>query len=201
MQDNGIALYRRFLDGDKGGLEELIALYQHGLLRFIYGYVRDTGVAEDIMQEVFVEIYCRRSFKEQSDVAFKTYLYTIARNKSLNAIKKRKRKRELSLDALMEKNATLGERETEEAFTLAYGQRPDEKLEKSERDKALYTAIRRLKAEYQEVLMLRYFEDLSPERIAKITKRKVKQVYNLLARGKTALKAELLAEEVDYEND
>ena len=201
MQDNGIVLDRRFLDGDKGGLEELIALYQHGLLRFIYGYVHDTGVAEDIMQEVFVEIYCRRSFKEQSDVAFKTYLYTIARNKSLNAIKKRKRKRELSLDALMEKNATLGDSETEEEFTLAYGQRPDDKLEKIERDKALYTAIRRLKEEYQEVLTLRYFEGLSPERIAKITKLKVKQVYNLLARGKTALKAELLAQEVEYEDD
>ncbi len=201
MQDNGIALYRRFLDGDKGGLEELITLYQHGLLRFIYGYVRDMGVAEDVMQEVFVEIYCRRSFKEQSDVAFKTYLYTIARNKSLNAIKKRKRKNELSLDALMEKNATLGEGDADEAFAVTYGQRPDEQLEKTERDKALYTAIRRLKEEYQEVLTLRYFEDLSPERIAKITKRKVKQVYNLLARGKTALKAELLAQEVDYEDD
>ncbi len=201
MQDNGIALYRRFLDGDKGGLEELIALYQHELLRFIYGYVRDTGVAEDVMQEVFVEIYCRRSFKEHSGVAFKTYLYTIARNKSLNAIKKRKRKKELSLDALMEKNATLGDSETDEAFTLTYGQRPDNLLEKTERDKALYTAISRLKAEYREVLTLRYFEDLSPERIAKITKRKVKQVYNLLARGKTALKAEMLAQEVDYEDD
>ena len=201
MQDNGITLYRRFLDGDKGGLEELITLYQHGLLRFIYGYVNDIGLAEDVMQEVFVEIYCRRSFKEQSDVAFKTYLYTIARNKSLNVIKKRKRKKELSLEALMEKNATLSDTETAEPLAFSYGQRPDDKLEQSERDKTLREAISKLKTDYQEILTLRYFEDLPPERIAKITKRKVKQVYNLLARGKTALKAELLAQGVGYEDD
>ena len=201
MQDNGIALYRRFLDGDKGGLEELIALYQHGLLHFIYGYLHDVGLAEDVMQEVFVELYCRRSFKEQSGVAFKTYLYTIARNKSLNVIKKRKRKKEVSLDSLMEKNATLSDTETDEPLSLAYGQRPDDKLETNERDKALHEAIAKLKTDYREILTLRYFEDLPPEQIAKITKRKVKQVYNLLARGKTALKAELLAQGVGYEND
>ena len=200
MQDNGILLYRRFLDGDKGGLEELITLYQHGLLRFIYGYVRDTGLAEDILQEVFVELYCHRSFKEQSDAAFKTYLYTIARNKSLNAIKKRKRKRELSLETLMEKNAALGEGETDEEKAFTYGERADEQLERSERAKVLHAAITRLKEDYREVLILRYFEDLSPEVIAKITKRKVKQVYNLLARGKAALKDELLSEGVRDED-
>lgn len=200
MQDNGIVLYRRFLDGDKGGLEELITLYQHGLLRFIYGYVRDTGLAEDILQEVFVELYCRRSFKEQSDAAFKTYLYTIARNKSLNAIKKRKRKRELSLETLMEKNAALGEGEPDEEKAFTYGERADEQLERSEQAKALHAAISRLKEDYREVLILRYFEDLSPEVIAKITKRKVKQVYNLLARGKAALKDALLSEGVRDED-
>ena len=201
MQDDGIVLYRRFLDGDQGGLEELITLYQHALLRFIYGYVHDTGIAEDIFQEVFVEIYCRRSFKERDGVAVKTYLYTIARNKCLNAIKKRKRKRELSLDALMEKNATLGESEFDEPSSIGYGQRPDDTLEKNERNKALRLAVSRLKQEYREVLTLRYFEDLPPERIAQITKRKIKQVYNLLARGKSALKEELLAQGVGYEDD
>ena len=61
-------------------------------------------------------------------------------------------------------------------------------------------ALLRLKAEYREVIILRYFDDLSPERIAQITKRKTKQVYNLLARGKTALKEELKTEGVGYEN-
>lgn len=87
MQDDGIELYRRFLDGDERGLEELIALYRHGLFRFIYGYVHDEALAEDLMQEVFIQLYFHRSFKERDDAGFKTYLYKIARNKSLNEIK------------------------------------------------------------------------------------------------------------------
>ena len=91
MQDNGIVFYRRFLSGDERGLEQLIALYQRGLLRFLYGYVHDIGLAEDILTDVFMTLYYKRSFKEQDDASLKTYIYKIARNKALNAIKKRNR--------------------------------------------------------------------------------------------------------------
>ena len=102
MQEDGFTLYRRFLDGDEKGLEALISLYQRGLLRFIYGYVYDLALAEDIMQETFISLYFHRSFKPQENASFKTYLYKIARNKSLNALKKRKRKKELSLESLVD---------------------------------------------------------------------------------------------------
>lgn len=210
MQDDGIELYRRFLDGDERGLEELIALYRHGLFRFIYGYVHDEALAEDLMQEVFIQLYFHRSFKERDDAGFKTYLYKIARNKSLNEIKKRKRKREVSLDALTEKNVSpvtsdLFGGDTAASFSEDEQARfqsaaADEALESKQRAQTVHTAINRLKEEYREVLLLRYFDDLPPEKIAKITKRKVKQVYNLLARGKIALKEELLAGGQRYED-
>ena len=92
MQDDGIALYRRFLSGDEGGLEQLISLYQRGLLRFIYGYVHDVFLAEDILTDVFFTLYYKRPFKETDNATFKTYLYKIARNKALNAVKKRNRR-------------------------------------------------------------------------------------------------------------
>ena len=77
MQDNGIVFYRRFLSGDERGLEQLIALYQRGLLRFLYGYVHDIGLAEDILTDVFMTLYYKRSFKEQDDASLKTYIYKI----------------------------------------------------------------------------------------------------------------------------
>ena len=120
MQDDGIALYRRFLSGDERALEELIALYQRGLLRFIFGYVHDEALAEDILQEVFITLYFKRNFKEQSDASFKTYLYKIARNKSLNEIKKRKRKREISLEFLHEKNGGLSNENASENGVFSY---------------------------------------------------------------------------------
>lgn len=196
MQDEGIALYRRFLDGDEQALEALISLYRRGLLRFIYGYVHDDALAEDLLQETFVALYFKRTFKERGDASFKTYLYKVARNKSLNALKKRKRKKEVSLEAITD-DAPAQESELQ---AFVYGADAHETIEEKERRQAVQRALLRLKAEYREVIVLRYFDDLSPERIAQITKRKTKQVYNLLARGKTALKEELKTEGIGYEN-
>lgn len=194
MQDEAIALYRRFIDGDEKGLEELLSLYQRGLLRFIYSYVHDEALAQDVLQEVFIQLYFKRSFKEQSGASLKTYIYKIARNKSLNAMKKRKRKKEISLEYLAEKHAPAPESDQDSANETAFSAlllkelSPQESLEKKLRDDALHRALAQLKSEYRETLVLRYFEGVSPETIAKITKRKPKQVYNLLARGRAALK-------------
>lgn len=201
MQDDGIALYRRFLAGDQGALEELIALYQRGLLRFILTYVRDLSLAEDVLTDVFLTLYYKRSFKERDDASLKTYIYKIARNKALNLLKQRARRKEISLETLLEKgDGVLNENLSETAVLYDEGYSPQEVLERGERAQALREALRRLKPEYRETLTLRYFEDMSPETIAKITKRKPKQVYNLLSRGKAALKEELSSGGVTYED-
>ena len=200
MQDNGIVFYRRFLSGDERGLEQLIALYQRGLLRFLYGYVHDIGLAEDILTDVFMTLYYKRSFKEQDDASLKTYIYKIARNKALNAIKKRNRQKELSLEALTEKSGDAALDDTAKNFLFGDVFSPEHALEKRERAKALNQALGLIKKEYRETLKLRYFDDLSPEEIAVITKKSTKQVYNLLSRGKAALKEQLLAGGIPYED-
>lgn len=200
MQDNGIVFYRRFLSGDERGLEQLIALYQRGLLRFLYGYVHDIGLAEDILTDVFMTLYYKRSFKEQDDASLKTYIYKIARNKALNAIKKRNRQKELSLEALTEKSGDAALDDTAKNFLFGDIFSPEHALEKQERAKALNQALGLIKKEYRETLKLRYFDDLSPEEIAVITKKSTKQVYNLLSRGKAALKEQLLAGGIPYED-
>ena len=194
MQDEGLTLYRRFLNGDEGGLEALITLYQHGLLRFIYGYVHDIALAEDIFTDVFMTLYCNKhAFRVQDEGTLKSYLYKIARNKALNALRKRKRRKETSLDGLIENGVELFQNAN--AFHLFDFHDADFHLEKTEQATALHAALNTLPSDYTEVLILRYFEDLPPEKIAKITKRTPKQVYNLLARAKTALKEKLSTEE------
>lgn len=186
---DGIALYRQFIRGDENALAKLIDLYGRGMFRFIYGYVHDEFLAEDILFETFIEIYRKKSFRDTGKASFKTYLYTIARNKSLNAIKKRKRKKEISLENIS--------RETK-AFFIE--ESLEEKTERKQRAVILHKAIDGLKQEYREVLYLRYFDGLSPERIAVITRRKVKQVYNLLSRGRAALKERFISMGYTYEN-
>ncbi len=197
MQDNGIIYYRRFLNGDERGLEQLIALYQRGLLHFLYGYVHDVALAEDILTDVFMTLYYKRSFKEQDNASLKTYIYKIARNKALNAIKKRNRQKELSLDSLTENGEGSW---IETAFPPEQTFSPEQTLEQQEQKHVLHSALGTIKKEYRETLQLRYFDNLTPEEISVITKKSPKQVYNLLARGKTALKEQLLSGGIHYED-
>lgn len=200
MQDDGYAFYRRFLNGDKGALELLIALHGRGLYQFILGYVRDKGVAEDVLQEVFIRLYTLRSFEKRRDGSLKSYLYEIAKNESLNALKKRKRMREISLDALTKENAPRSAVSFRRGFFYPKLERfepqtpaedLEEKSEKEELSRSVFAALSRIKKEYRQALFLRYFDGVSPKRIAKIMNKDVKQVYNLLARGRAALKDEL----------
>ena len=117
MQDDGTLLYRRFLDGDVKALEQLIELYRRGLLRFIYGYVKDEGLAEDILTDVFCDLYFKRKFTERQDATLKTYLYTVARNKALNVLRKQRRQREFSLNILLETGAFEKEKGLKEYIT------------------------------------------------------------------------------------
>lgn len=179
-EDRGIDCYRRFLAGDKEGLEELVAFYQRALLRFIDGYVHDAALAEDIEIDVFFELYKRKKrFDEGGGASFKTYLFKIARNKALNAVKKRSRRREAPL----------------ECAELYEGEGADEGLFGRERAEELRSALDTLPKDYREALYLMYFEELSPEEISAVTGRSRKQVYNLLARGRAAMKERLSAEE------
>ena len=62
-------------------------------------------------------------------------------------------------------------------------------LLKTERDAQLYRSLKAIDANYRQALYLQYFEDMKPEQISRIIKKNIKQTYNLLARGKEALRA------------
>ena len=68
---------------------------------------------------------------------------------------------------------------------------PETELLAEESNRQLYEGLSRIKADYRQVLHLTYFEDMKPEEVAQVMKKSIKQVYNLLSRGKKALREEL----------
>ena len=77
--DNGASSYRRFLDGDKQGLYELICEYRIPLIMYLNSIVRNMNTAEELTEDTFFELASRRpSFSEKS--SFKTWLFSIGRN-------------------------------------------------------------------------------------------------------------------------
>ena len=68
--DNGASSYRRFLDGDDSGLEEIVRDNKDGLILYLNGFVGNIYVAEELMEETFFKIitkkpkfYAKNNFK------------------------------------------------------------------------------------------------------------------------------------------
>ncbi|MFZ4592068.1 MAG: RNA polymerase sigma factor [Ignavibacteria bacterium] len=88
-------LLLKLKSGDKSAFNDLVQEYSNIVLNTCYRFLLDREDAEDVSQEVFVEIYQSiRSFRGDSKLS--TWIYRIAVTKSLDEIKKRNRKKRLS---------------------------------------------------------------------------------------------------------
>ncbi len=169
--DRGLKLYESFLSGNEKALDELIEIYRGSLTAFIYGFVKDCDTAEEIMIDVFVELIRHKSFKGKSSL--KTYLFAIARNKSLRHLKKN-RHIFLPLD-YAEKYLSMAD------FTEKY-------IIETEQRAVIHEALESLKPLYREVIYLIYFEDMSHKEAAEVLHKTQKQISNIAYRAIQSLR-------------
>ena len=177
--DNGASSYRRFLEGDETGLNEIVEMYGNHLMFFINGYVKNITLAEDIMEDTIMELIVHKhQFREES--SFKTYLFKIGRNKALNALKKNKVM--VALETDIEDTTRL------EDFII-----------KNDKNRHIQKAMTKINSLYAQVIHLLYFEDMSYEQIGKVLKKNNKQIKNLAYRARNSLKEVLEKEGFSYE--
>ena len=175
-------LYIRFLrEGDKEALRTLFLKHKDSLTFFLYGIVRDAEDAEELMMDTFAILASKTTrYSVRKDAEFKTWLYAIARNQARAFLRHhREIPSEIWEDA--EPMADLG----------SFGDSPEKAMLADERNTQLWKALQSLNPDYSQVLYLAYFENMSPSEIGRIMKKTEKQVYNLSARAKTALKGKL----------
>ena len=87
--ESDLDLMLRVRDGDAASFEMLLRRYRLPLVSYFCRMVRDQGLAEDLAQEVFLRVYTSRE-RYQPEARFTTWLYRIATNLALNAIRDRK---------------------------------------------------------------------------------------------------------------
>lgn len=180
--DPGAESYRKYLAGDKKGLEEIIGMYYDGLILYLNLYVRNPDEAEELAEEtLFVLVSKKPAFSGRS--SFKTWLYAIGRHTAIRFL--RRRSREVP-DADMEANR--GQLQDVEELIL-----------KKERDRNLYRCLSRLKDDYRQVIWLRYFEQMNNKMIAAVMRKSVFSIEHLLNRAKEVLRTELEKEGFSYE--
>lgn len=176
---NGVGNYYCFNLEDETELTKIVELYGNNLVFFINGYVKNIAIAEDLMEDTFMELLIHKHrFRGESSI--KTYLFKIARNKSLNHIKKYK-----SISDIPEN--LEDEKELEDTIL------------KNEINRTIHRSLRKLNEDYSTVIYLLYFEDLSYDEIGKIMKKNNKQIKNLAYRARNSLKGILQEEGLSYE--
>lgn len=164
------ALYRQYLSGDDTGLEALMEKYGNPLTLYINGYLHDIHEAEDLMIEVFAYLFTKKP--RIRDGGFKAYLYKAARHMALRH--KSRRKPSFSLDDLADEP---------DGQLLA-----EEVIQTAERNRILHFCMDELNPDYREVLYLTYFEGMSYSQAAEVTGKTVKQITNMVYRGKKSLR-------------
>lgn len=179
-------LYKEFLDGDINSFEELVINYKDNLIYFISRFTGgDLFIAEDIAQDVFADIYV---YKEKYDFnySFKTYIYTLGKNKAIDQVRKLSKMKLMNFDSdseyLFQENESL-----------------EEQVIKDEEKRMVLNSMKKLKPDYERALYLLAFEDLSYSDIAKILGKTLPQTKVLIFRARKSLKSIIEKGEGKYE--
>ena len=172
LMDHGASSYRRFLDGDRDAFGDVMKALFHPLVFFIHRYVQDIHTAEDLAMDAFSDLIVHKN-RYHFQVSLKTYLFMIGRSRALDYLKRRKI---ITFTELTPEQSA----DTEDPETLFL---------KKEQAAILHRAMGKLPRDMQIAVHLYYFEDMSYQEIARVMKKKPKQVDNLLYRAKKALGA------------
>lgn len=162
-------------------LDRLIEQYQHRLLRYLLFLTANREVSEDLFQETWIRVLLRGT-QYNGKARFDTWLFTIARNLVIDLSRKRKA---ISLDELSESAA---DRPLE--FPINEPS-PLEQLRVGEDRAEVNEVLHTLEPNSREVLVLRFYEELSLEEIAGVTRAPLSTVKSRLYRGLAALKPEI----------
>ena len=173
MKEADKQLYKMFFHGESSAVSEVVTRFRNELTLFVNCYLHDINQAEDIVSDTFVRVILKKP-KLKNENHFKTYIYTIAKNLSVDYIRKKRQ---------------------EVSFCENYHGAIIDEIVVTQEKTELCEAISKLKDEYRLIIYLKYYDNFSTDEIAKIVKKNKKYVYNVVERAKKQLKNLLGGEE------
>jgi len=166
MQEEGdIQLIASYFKGDGKSLELLIERYFRPIYAFIYQYVAGAAEAEDITQEVFVKVWKnikkfnpRRSYfgsrRKERQKSFRTWIFSIAKNASIDFLRKKKAIPFSEFSTLGQDNEEDGNEMVDNLADPA--PLPDEIFARKDLAGFINSLLQRLPLQYRTVLFLYY---------------------------------------------
>ncbi|MFH1748664.1 MAG: RNA polymerase sigma factor [Planctomycetota bacterium] len=151
------------LSGQPGAFDILVARYTDGLYGFLLKFVGNTAVADDLVQESFLQVHMAANTFDPRR-SFRPWLYTVAANKARDYLRGRGRRQEKSLDAGGSENEGLGMGQRIAADDLAVA----EQAQNEESRQLVRALITKLPEHLRLILMLGYYQQLPYAEIATV---------------------------------
>ena len=170
-------------EGTNSAYAELLDQYQQKVFGTCISFVPNAEDAEDLAQEVFVEVFNSIS-KFKGDSKLSTWIYRITTNKCLEFIRKKNTKKRFGFMQSLMGNDTPIDRSS--YFTEF--NHPGIQLENKEKNEILFAAINRLPEAQRVVYTLNKIDNLSYQEVAEITKKSISSIESLLFRAKKNLR-------------
>ena len=184
--DPDAVLMLRVKRGDRAAFAELVEKYKQPVMNFVYRSLRDETEAEDLAQNVFLQVYKSRARYERT-AKFSTWLFTIARNLCLNEIRRRSRHPAESLEATHAEHDDLPSRQYEDKKVLLA---TDNVLHGELADK-IEQALAALPELQRSAILLCRQDEVSYEEIAEILGCSLSATKSVIHRGRETLKEKL----------
>jgi len=172
--------------GETDAYEEIVRRYKNAIVNYLYRFLNDYEEAVDLAQETFVRVYFAID-RYHTGYAFSTYIYSIATNLAISELRKRKRRRMLSLTGLFQGEGD----EAVEFQPRDERQLPDAQLVDDERSKTIARAIAALPEKYRVAVVLRDVDGRTYEEIAEIMRLGLGTTKSRINRGRALLKEKL----------
>lgn len=184
--DPDAGLMLRVKRGDRAAFEELVEKYKRPVINLVYRVLGDAAEAEDVAQNVFVQVY-KSAGRYRVSARFSTWLFTIARNLCLNEIRRRTRHPAESLDLPHPEQEGQPLHQFEDTRTSS----PPDSVLQDELERKIQRALQDLPENQRLAILLCRQEELSYDEIARVLRCSVSATKSLIHRGRETLKQRL----------
>jgi RNA polymerase sigma-70 factor (ECF subfamily) len=185
-EDPEVALMLRVRGGDGAAFDELVRRYRLRVFGRFCRWLGDRAEAEDLTQDVFLRVYRYRE-RYQPRAKFATWLFHITRNVARNALRSRRRRPCLRLEAL----AATGDQAGGEWLLPDRGEPPSRPLERAELAGQVRSAVSGLADRQRAAVELHQFHDRTYTEVAAALEMSPKAAKSLLYRARNQLRVSL----------
>lgn len=176
-------LVQKTKNGDLDAFDELVRRYEGKIYGMAYRFVGNHADANDLAQDTFIRVYqALAGFR--GDAAFSTWLYRIAANICRDELRKRQRRRSVSMDEMIDASPA-------NVPTADGSYSPEETVQRRELQRQVQFCLNELSDDHRLVLIMREIQGLSYEEIASALQCSMGTVKSRISRARSALKEKM----------